>query len=322
MAMPQLKPQQIEGMSVAVPVGWAVKTSQNPLPTIRLEAPPGAADSPSVFLMSVPVKPGGPSMSDFAQRLAQTTMKPAILLGQQTAPNGAKMTLWQGPIDGIPAKMAVMSQGDPSSGVGLVAAFAAPVAKFDGLGGAGLLVAVLSGQASSAPASASGAGPALNIPAAYRRSNMPTLNYFADNFERLTPAEVATGLRQMNRTEHQMLGIYESFANLLHVYGCRADPSLRLASGANCARTQSGWRQTLQFMNNNMSHATMQAQNERAKIQIAARCSDGRNAASTCSMYRKTQAQMNQSHHEGMMRIIAGMSEGGCLMGDPGCVAY
>ncbi len=320
LAMPNLKPQQIEGVTVAVPVGWAVQFSKTPVPTIRLEAPPGAADSPSIFLMSVPLKPGGPSVADFAGQLVQTTMVPAKLIGQQAAPNGAMMTLWQGPIGQIPAKMAVMYQADSSSG--LVAAFAAPIAKFDRLGGAGLLVAVLSGQAASAPAKRVAGGRALNIPAAYRGSNTPILDYFADNFEKLSPGQIATGLRQMNRTEYQLLGVYGSFANLLHFVGCRADASLRLATGANCAQTRSSWAQTLQFTNNDMGQATMQAQNERAQIQIAARCGDGRNAASTCTMYRKTQSEMSRSHHKGMMRIIAGMADGGCLIGDPGCVAY
>ena len=320
LASPQLRPQQISGITLAVPVGWAVKTSASPVPTIRLEAPPGAADSPSVLLMSMPQQAGSPNIAQVAGQLVQTTMQPAQQLGQQQAPSGAMLTLWQGPIGGIPAKMAVMHQA--ANGVGMVAAFAAPVAKFDALGGPQLLMAILAGQGSAAPQTAAQPRGGLQVPAAYARSNMPVLNYFADAFETLQPAQFAAGLRQMNATEHQMLGIYSAFANLVHYMACRADRTIRLATGQSCMQTHTQWQQTLQFTNNDVRQATMEAQSQRAKIQVAARCGDGRNDASTCQMYRKTQGAMNTANHNNMMRIISNMSANGCIVGDPGCVPY
>jgi hypothetical protein len=325
LASPQLRPQQISGITLAVPVGWAVKTSASPVPTIRLEAPPGAADSPSVLLMSMPQKAGGPSIAQIAGQLVQSTMKPAQQLGQQQAPNGAMLTLWQGPIGGIPAKMAVMHQA--ANSVGMVAAFAAPVAKFDALGGPQLLMAILAGQGSAAgpgrpaPQAAAPAG-ALQVPAAYARSNMPVLNYLADAFETLQPAQFAAGLRQMNATEHQTLSIYSAFGNLVHYMACQADRSIRQANGQTCMQTHVQWQQTLQFSNNDVRQATMEAQSQRSKIQVAARCGDGRNDASTCQMYMKTQGAMNTANHNNMMRIISNMSANGCIVGDPGCVPY
>ncbi len=333
LAAPGFEVREIAGARLAIPSGWSVQQAAQPMPTIQIEERAGAADSPSVTLFTVPLQGNAQTVNIFAGQLLQTAMPTRQQTGQQQAADGSLMTEWTGPIQGIPAKMTLIQRADVASGVGVVAVFAAPTARYAELGGPQLLLKVLSGQADApqAPVGQAGkapAGPApagkasgrLQIPAAYARSNKPTLDYLVDTLEKRTPAEVALGLRQLNPTEVQLLGIYGAFANLLHLIGCRADGTLVLPTGANCGQTTAGWQQTLQFLNNDWDMATVQARQERMRLQIATRCADGRHDAASCATYTKTVGEMNQANHETMMQIIRNMDPYSCTLGEPGCV--
>jgi hypothetical protein len=308
--------QTVAGTSLAVPAGWAVSQSQTPVPTIKIEERAGAADSPSVLLMAVPAQPGA---ARFAQGLVETAMPgQRRQLGQKGGADGSVLSEWEGAIGGIPARMAVVHRATPQGG--MVAAFAAPSARYDALGGSTVLLTVLSGRAPVATA----AQPAvdLKIPAAYAKRAKPVLDWFADDFERIPPAQIAAGLRRLNPIEVQLLGVYTAFANLVHWRGCLADPHVRLPAGATCAQTAAGWRQTLQLLGGDVGRAIEEAGRQRSSLRIAARCSDGRTDSGTCAAYRKTMSNISRMQHESMMRIIHNLGGNGCIVGDPGCVPY
>lgn len=311
----------VAGVTLAVPAGWSVTHTATPVPTIHLEERKGAPDRPSVLLMTVPQKPGLPGVAQLAQQFVQSVMSAGRQpIGQQPLPDGSTLSAWQGPIGGIPARLAVVHKADPGAGVGVIAGFAAPTARYDAMGGPQFLMRVLSGQAGGAqPQRATGA--ALDVPASHRASNMPTLHHLADALETLSPAQVAQGLRQLNPTEVQTLRIYPAFANLLHLLGCRADQGLRLASsGATCALTAGQWQQTMQLLNNDVRRATSQANHERGSIRIAARCTDGRSDPGTCAAYRNTMNAMIERQHQTMTRVIHNWRPDACTPGEAYCV--
>lgn len=311
--------KHISGVTLAVPVGWNVQQSATPVPTINLEERPGAADSPSVLLMMVPAQPGAEQIA--AQLVRAAMPGGAQQKSQQRSLDGAVLTEYAGSITNIPARMAVLSRTTPQGG--MVAVFAAPTARYTALGGPALLMTVLSGQAAGAPkAGAAPAPAALRIPPAYARRTQPVLDWFADNFESIPPAQIAAGLRRVNPTEAQLLGVYGAFANLVHYRGCLADASLRLPNGATCAQTAAGWRQTLQLLNGNVAQAIQEANRQRGALRIAARCSDGRTDAASCAAFRQTMSTMSNMQHESMMRVIHNLGGNGCIVGDPGCVPY
>lgn len=328
MPSPAFEVRSVAGATLAVPSGWQVKQSAQPVPTIQIEETAGAADSPSVTLMTVPLQGNPQTLNIFAQQLLQSAMPSRQQTGHQPGADGSLMTEWAGAIGGIPAKMTLIQRVDPARGIGVLAVFAAPTARYAELGGHMLLLRVLSGQAGGAgaggqkPVARPAGAPSgrLQIPAAYAASKKPTLDYIVDKLEGLTPAQVALGLRQLNPTEVQLLGIYGAFANLLHLIACRADGSLMLPTGASCAQTLAGWQQTLQFLNNDWDQATVQARQERTRLQIATRCSDGRHDQATCATYTKTVGDMNRANHETMMQIIRNMDPYACTVGEAGCV--
>lgn len=318
--------QIVAGLPLAVPVGWTVSQSATPVPTIKLEARPGEKDSPSVLLMVVADNP-----ANMAQRLVHGAMPAgARALNQQTDANGAVLSEWEGVITGIPARMAVIVRVAPQGGV--VAAFAAPIGQYSTLGGPNLLLQVLSGQSQAAgksQASRSTQAPPptqgavkLELPLAYASHKTPVLNWFADKFEMIPPAQVAAGLRRVNATEAQLLGTYSAFGNLVHYRACLADATSRLPSGATCAQTAAGWRQTLQFLNGNVAQAIQEATRQRGSLQVAARCTDGRNSASACTAFRQTIGDVNRMQNASMIRIINNLGGNTCVVGDANCVPY
>ncbi|MCB9523215.1 MAG: hypothetical protein H6702_07505 [Myxococcales bacterium] len=153
---PAFKVQQIGGAKVAVPAGWAVTQEAQPYPALKLEERPGAADSPSVVIFNVPAAQGAQAVPALAKALVEASMpKGATVLGQAPLFGGA-LVEYQGAITGIPAKLALLAVPSPQGG-GVLAAFAAPTARYDALGGSRLLLTVISGQA---PGTAAAAGPA------------------------------------------------------------------------------------------------------------------------------------------------------------------
>lgn len=315
--------QSVAGVQLAVPQGWHVSQSAQPVPTIRIEEKPGATDKPSVILMTMPLSQGPQTAAFMARQLVQAAMPGGQQFNQQAA-GGGVLTEWKGPINGISAKMTVIHQADTNAGVGVVAAFAAPGKRYDRLGGPKLLMTVMSGQAAPAPVAAAPAqkGGNLKIPAQYRRSSKPTLDYLVDRFDQLSPSQVAQAMRQFNATEWQLLSIYNAFANLVHALGCQADQSLRLPTGANCAQTMASWQQTLQLLGGNQQAALEQAMGERTQLQIANRCSTGQHDAASCAAYTRTMSNMSAQNHDTMMHIIRNMGGNTCTVGEPGCVPY
>lgn len=328
LAGPALEVREISGARLAIPAGWSVQQAAQPVPTIQIEEKAGAADSPSVTLMTVPLNGNPQTLVIFTQQLLQTAMPSRQQTGNMPGADGSLMTEWAGAIGGIPARMTVIQRADPAAGIGVLAVFAAPTARYAELGGHQLLLQVLSGQPgqvgqvtpqAAAPAAKPLTG-RLQVPAAYAGSKKPTLDYLVDKIETLTPAQVALGLRQLNPTEQQLLGVYGAFNNLLYFIGCRADGTLMMPDGRNCAANLASWQQTLQFLNNDWDAATTQARSERMQLQIANRCSDGRDDPATCATYTRTVGEMNRANHETMMQIIRNMDPYSCTLGEPGCV--
>lgn len=310
-ALAQLKytPKTVGGVTIAVPEGWSVSTSNTPVPTITIEERPGAKDAPSIVIMRVPAAP-----ARVGRALVQAAMPRSRLIGYHEGPTGG-MSEYHGPIHGIPAKMVFVHRAHPPGA--LVAAFAAPIARYDALGGAQVLATVLSG----APGPTTPAVP-ITIPPAYAQSKTPVLHWLIEDFERIPPAQVAAALKQINHTEAQLLGVYSAFANLVHYRACLADAQSRLPTGATCAHTAAGWRQTLQFTNGDVGQAIQEALRQRGTLQVSARCGDGRNDAASCTAWRKTMSNVSRMQHESMMRVITNLGGNNCIVGDPGCVPY
>lgn len=307
--------QTVSGVPLAVPAGWTVNQTTTPVPTITIEERPGAQDAPSIMIMVVPADPGPAAM---AQQLVQAAMPGgATPLGQQAGADGAVLAQFQGAINQIPAKLAIVQRATPQGGV--IAAFAAPVARYDALGGPQVLLQVLSG---APPAAAAQAGAALAIPPAYAQSTKPVLDWLVDALDTIPPAQVAAGLRRLNPTEANLLNVYGAFANLVHYRACLADPGVTLPAGATCAQTAAGWRHTLQMTNGDIGQAIQEAQRQRGTLQTSARCGDGRNDSASCAAWQKTMSDMSRMQHESMMRVINNLGGNNCIVGDPGCVPY
>lgn len=122
-ALPTLEKAAAGGVSFLEPAGWSVRVEQGPVTAIHIEERAGAADSPSVMLMSMPLQQGPQTPALFAAQMVQTVMATPKQEAQQAAPGGG-LQVWSGTIGGIPAKLAIVHQALPAQGMGLLGAFA------------------------------------------------------------------------------------------------------------------------------------------------------------------------------------------------------
>ncbi len=326
-ALPTLEKATAGGVSFLKPAGWSVRVEQGPATAIHIEERAGAADSPSVMLMSMPLQQGPQTPALFAAQMVQTVMATPKQEAQQAAPGGG-LQVWSGTIGGIPAKLAIVHQALPAQGVGLLGAFAAPTARFDQLGGVELLTRITGSLGAAAVAQPSPAQPAavagaLTVPPPYAGTSMPVVHYLTEKLESLTPAQIAAGLRQLNDTERLTLGIYGAYANLLHAMGCQADPTLLLVTQSarqTCAQTLQQWAQTIQFVG--QAEAPRQAATERGQLRVAARCTSGQLDPASCGTYQRTLSDLNAQSHDTMIRMIRNLGGNTCTVGEAGCVPY
>ncbi len=323
-ALPPMQTWSKEGLTLQVPKGWTVRTEAQPVPTVHIEARPGAKDSPSVMLVSMPLSQGPNTPGLFAQNLVSQLVVGAQVQAQQQMGTGHMMIV-TGQINGLPAKLAVLTGSEPAKGVGTLAAFAAPTKNFDQLGGPQLLLAILGQAPAQAQAQVqppSGAAK-VRIPAKYRKSGAPVAHYLAAELERLTPAQIAGALRQSNQTDVLQYGLYSAFGSMLHFLACQADPTLVMPFNSvpsSCAQTNQQWRQTVQMSGGNTQQAFSYAFRQRDSLLIAWRCGNGTFDKGSCAAYRSGTRAYNTATNNTMNRIISHLSPNGCIEGDPGCV--
>jgi hypothetical protein len=326
--MPKLVPTKQNGATFMMPEGWSVKSTMKPVPQVQMEEKPGSPTSPSIHISNYPLQYGANTASLHAQNVVASSFKKgtAKMLSRDAGMNNSTAEVWQGTIGEVEGKMAIVYYADTARGFGMTAIFAAPPKRFDAMGGAKLVYAVL-GADGKTPVKSVADRPkarALSIPKKYRSSKTPTLFYIAENFHQLSPAQVARGFRMFNQTELQLLGVYSAFANLLHGIACGADASLVLSTGGppqSCQTTMAQWQQTLQLTQGNKMAALEYALRQRETFLIGARCSTGGLDKSSCNIYVQARREDIDNSHNTMMRVIANLSNG-CIVGDPGCLPY
>lgn len=132
-----------------VPVGWKVQVAGDQTKSMVLVAEnPASKTSPTLGMISLPQQQGVSVQTVMAQLLAAVT-NPALVA--QVALPGGEARIVQGIVNNVPAKLAafVLPGPPPAQGAPPVvygAFFVAPAARFDALGGAALLRAMVGMQ--------------------------------------------------------------------------------------------------------------------------------------------------------------------------------
>lgn len=325
----KLEPRTAQNLQLMVPKGWNVTSSAQPITTVQVEHTKGSKSQPSVLINAFPLQYGPTTAQQYAARL-RTAIASPTLVARQPGPYGSVIETYDGVVNGLKARVAILHWADTSRNYGMTTLFAAQPADFKRLGGVKFMLRVM--RIDKAPVTTKAAPkvaarPAtpttLNIPAKYRASSSPTLFYVADNLPELSPAQIAAAFRQFNATERLSLGVYQAFANFLHGMACSADRSVLLVTNSsrqNCQQTMAGWQQTLQLTQGNKAKAFEYALRERLTYLNGARCGSGQTDRATCNAYLQTKQRMMNQNHNFMRKMIIRMG-GGCVVGeDAGCV--
>ena len=143
----------------------------------------------------------------------------------------------------------------------------------------------------------------------------PMFRTLVEQFEYLTPEQVAQIYRQLNQTEQLELSIYTAFGSLVHMRACQADMSLAYVSAGSvtdCQQEAMQWMQTLQFSGGNEEQATSYAFSQRNQLLIGMRCSSGEIDAASCGAYMGGVQNYNNMMNDTNQLIIDNMGGGRC----------
>lgn len=136
-----------------------------------------------------------------------------------------------------------------------------------------------------------------------------------EQFETLSPIQVAATLQTLNDTERLQLSVYQSFASLVHLQACYADNSVVMAFSTgymNCAQTYQEWQNTLYFMNNDWNAATQYAWQQRNSLLIGMKCASGEYDAGSCGAYNQGVQTYSNAIDETGKAIVRNMDPYAC----------